>query len=612
MAPSAVLDVKTEKKNPFINTTAEMTLLEKVKCVCMIPIAFVRLLLVLLVLLWLLFWCFVATLCHPKVADPATEDLKPMGPCRRALLVPFQWGTRWILFLFGYHWIHETGCCHCFNPCASNPAPAPVIVCNHVSYIDPVYMLYKFLPCAAGMSELASYPAIGILFRSITPILVERTTPQGRTRAALQMKLRPQSSVPVSEDDKQKLEEMRREVQAMPTVTPENLKRKEMKEHALHLEEAAQERRPMKPAYPPMLAFPEGTTTGFDTLLQFKRGAFASGQPVQPVVVKYPFCNYEVVWSCDQSLGWTFIRMLLQVYNCMTVHYLPVHYPTDEEKDDAQLYADNVRQEMCMAMCEMGHGETVMTDHAYEDVRLLVKATAKYKGENKLNTEEVTYSKMRKMLDVSPDEATKILEKFIDADKDLSGTINEEEFAAGLGMDPDDPGVAILFRILDQDGSGEIEYQELIDGMIMVSGSMSEQDKIDRLFNLYDTNGDGKICRNEISQIIGRRAAGPWRRPTKQSLRSFPNKAINNEVGAEETDEFLDKIMAGRASLNEEEFKAEVRQFPQLTKFVEDGINHWSKEGLQSPKEGTTRIAEKKGQTAPSDAPSKQDEEKFV
>ena len=57
--------------------------------------------------------------------------------------------------------------------------------------------------------------------------------------------------------------------------------------------------------YQPLLIFPEGTTSGDNTLLQFKKGGFISGQPVQPVVVRqstslfvtpsfslfFPFCS---------------------------------------------------------------------------------------------------------------------------------------------------------------------------------------------------------------------------------------------------------------------------------------------------------------------------------
>ena len=38
--------------------------------------------------------------------------------------------------------------------------------------------------------------------------------------------------------------------------------------------------------YPPLLIFPEGTNHNQKTLTAFKKGAFAPGQPVQPVIIK--------------------------------------------------------------------------------------------------------------------------------------------------------------------------------------------------------------------------------------------------------------------------------------------------------------------------------------
>jgi lysophosphatidylcholine acyltransferase/lyso-PAF acetyltransferase len=48
----------------------------------------------------------------------------------------------------------------------------------------------------------------------------------------------------------------------------------------------------------------------------------------------------------------------------MEVQYLPVYYPSDEEKSDPKLFANNVRQVMARAL------GVPTTEHAYEDVML--------------------------------------------------------------------------------------------------------------------------------------------------------------------------------------------------------------------------------------------------
>lgn len=40
--------------------------------------------------------------------------------------------------------------------------------------------------------------------------------------------------------------------------------------------------------WPPIIIFPEGTTTNQEALISFKAGAFVPGVPVQPMTIKYP------------------------------------------------------------------------------------------------------------------------------------------------------------------------------------------------------------------------------------------------------------------------------------------------------------------------------------
>lgn len=51
-------------------------------------------------------------------------------------------------------------------------------------------------------------------------------------------------------------------------------------------------------------------------------------------------------------------------YNCMEVRYLPVYFPSEEEKSNPKLFAHNVRQIMASAL------GVRTTEHAYEDVML--------------------------------------------------------------------------------------------------------------------------------------------------------------------------------------------------------------------------------------------------
>ena len=71
--------------------------------------------------------------------------------------------------------------------------------------------------------------------------------------------------------------------------------------------------RSSEPGWPQLLIFPEGTTTNANQLVIFRTGAFAAGQPVQPVTLqrRWGQVDSSVGWTdrrggqVDSSVGWT-------------------------------------------------------------------------------------------------------------------------------------------------------------------------------------------------------------------------------------------------------------------------------------------------------------------
>ena len=119
--------------------------------------------------------------------------------------------------------------------------------------------------------------------------------------------------------------------------------------------------------FPPILIFPQGTTTSGSVLTKFAAGAFLAGVPVQPVVVHYPFCCLDPAWVPGPSTGWLLLRMLCQFHNFLTVTYLPVYEPSEAEVKDPHLFADNVRRVMADRL------GAAVTDHSYNDVYMMMK-----------------------------------------------------------------------------------------------------------------------------------------------------------------------------------------------------------------------------------------------
>lgn len=84
-------------------------------------------------------------------------------------------------------------------------------------------------------------------------------------------------------------------------------------------------------------------TTG-SVLVQFRTGAFIHGKPIKPVVVSYGPCDVDPSY-CNLNFFWIY-ALLCQPYLRMRARRLPVYFPSEEEKRDANLYAENVRTYM--------------------------------------------------------------------------------------------------------------------------------------------------------------------------------------------------------------------------------------------------------------------------
>lgn len=111
--------------------------------------------------------------------------------------------------------------------------------------------------------------------------------------------------------------------------------------------------------FPQTIIFPEGTCTNAKALIKFKAGAFHPGTPVQPVVLrpcsirntdgKYHKTGVDTqTWTWNQNLNLFCLYWLTmaQPRSAFEMEYLPVYYPSEEEKADPDLFGRNVRAVM--------------------------------------------------------------------------------------------------------------------------------------------------------------------------------------------------------------------------------------------------------------------------
>ena len=110
----------------------------------------------------------------------------------------------------------------------------------------------------------------------------------------------------------------------------------------------------------------EGTCTNRKELVVFKSGAFIAGLPVQPVCISYDDNKMDTIsWTWIGPHPFTLCWLLLcQINIPFEFNFLPIYHPNEEEKRDADLYAENVRKLMAKEL-NMG-----LSELSYEDGRL--------------------------------------------------------------------------------------------------------------------------------------------------------------------------------------------------------------------------------------------------
>ncbi|CAL8326318.1 unnamed protein product [Lota lota] len=243
------------------------------------------------VLLFLLMWP-IALLRTVGLSEE--ERARPIRGWRRWPLHVLMWGLSRAMFsTLGFVWIRVKG-----RRADVKEAPA-LVVAPHSSFLDMVILMPTQLATVVSRSENLNLPVIGALLAFNQSVVVSRKDPESRKKAVAQIK----------------------------------------------------ERLTSNGYWPQMLIFPEGTTTNGTVLMKFKPGAFLAGVPIQPVLLSYPNKLDTMRWTYK---GTTWVEALWhttsQFYTKVTIEYLPVYTPSQEEKDDPNLYANNVQKLMARSL----------------------------------------------------------------------------------------------------------------------------------------------------------------------------------------------------------------------------------------------------------------------
>ncbi|KAG2614177.1 hypothetical protein PVAP13_4KG374100 [Panicum virgatum] len=294
------------------------------------------------------------------------EGTGPMPAWRRRLMWITRISARCILFSFGYHWIRKKG----------RPAPrelAPIVVSNHISYIEPIFFFYELFPTIVSSESHDALPFVGTIIRAMQVIYVDRFSPASRKAAVNEIK-----------------------------------------------------RKAACNSFPRVLLFPEGTTTNGRFLISFQHGAFIPGYPVQPVVVRYPHVHFDQSWG-NISLLKLMFKMFTQFHNFMEVEYLPVVYPPEIKQENALHFAENTSYAMARAL------NVLPTSYSYGDSMIMARAVEA--GKDNCSNYMVQMAWVKDMYGVNTAEAMELLENFLAMNPDSDGHVKAQDFWAHFGLD---------------------------------------------------------------------------------------------------------------------------------------------------------------------------------
>uniref|UniRef100_A0A8C3RE18 Lysophosphatidylcholine acyltransferase 2 n=1 Tax=Cyanoderma ruficeps TaxID=181631 RepID=A0A8C3RE18_9PASS len=372
----------------------------------------------------------IATCCQP-----GRGFLPLKGWRRRMIQTTLSSLTRMAYFVMGFQ-VKVKG------KVASLPEAPIFVAAPHSSFFDAIICALTGMPSIVSRAENLSTPVFGTILGSLQPVAVSRQDPDSRKNTVAE-------------------------------ITRRALSRGQ---------------------WPQILIFPEGTCTNRSCLITFKQGAFVPRVPVQPVLLRYPNKLDTVTWTWQ---GYSFkelcIMTLCQIFTRLEVEFLPVHVPTEEEKNDPILFANRVRQTMANAL------NVPITDHTFEDCRLMISA-----GQLTLPMEAglVEFTKISKKLNLKWNHVREQLDTFAAiASASKGGRIGIEEFAEYLKLPVSDV-LKELFLLFDRNGDGTIDFREYVIGLSILCNPANTEETIQMAFKLFDMDDDGTITEDEFASVI--------------------------------------------------------------------------------------------------------------
>lgn len=335
---------------------------------------------------------------------------KPMSEERRWWQAPLVPICRALLFVCGIYRLKVTG-----ELCDSDEARL-LVVAPHTTALDAfVQFVAGNAPSVVSKAEVAKLPFFGPVGKAVQTVYVQRESGSAKAKAF------------------------------------EAIKERALAKGWRHL-----------------LVFPEGTTTNRKALIKFKKGAFTPGTPVQPILFRSPFNHFDPAWTAGgPNRGLQVMRLLMQWQVQFEIEYLPVYYPSAEEKKDSALYANNVRAVMAEVL------SLPSSEHTFTDQQLAKNCRRAGLVPSKTLTFE--YELMHEATGITVDFIQNMLARFgTVASKDkIDNMIDVVGLSEMVGVPLSLP-VVDLFSVLDVNATGRLTFAALLSGLWTIHDQLEE------------------------------------------------------------------------------------------------------------------------------------------
>lgn len=224
-------------------------------------------------------------------------------------------------------------------------------------------------------------------------------------------------------------------------------------------------------------------------------------------------------------------RMFTQFHNFMEVEYLPVVSPLNNQKESAVHLAQRTSHAIATEL------NVIQTSHSYGDLMLVMKASQS--RQEKPSSYMVEMARVESLFHISSLEAVDFLDKFLSMDPDPSGRVKFYDFLRVLRLKACSLSEEI-FLFIDVEKSGTITFKQFLYGsahvmkqplfrqaceLAFAESKAGENDyiledelgdslrpaipdlnvdEVHGLFNLFDSDNDGKISKDDFDSCLRR------------------------------------------------------------------------------------------------------------